>query len=164
MLPAIAFLYRSKKKAKLFANSKASISNQPFSQINNNQVNSTSMHNWGSVFKPSFPVGFLEIWTFSWIVWVVIFNHMAESATFIIAVGGIVGYLRLVENWNRWTYFLLILLFAFTILGPTDIYPREWRFWIVDTAQLKVFPVILFWGTMILHLFQCQWKNNAREE
>lgn len=101
-----------------------------------------------------FPTKFLEIWAFTWIIWVVIFNHMAESATFIIAVGGIVAYLRITPEWDKWIHIQLILLFAFTILGPTDIYPRDWRFWIVDTAQLKVFPVILFWGTMILSLIK----------
>ena len=101
-----------------------------------------------------FPTKFLEIWAFTWIIWVVIFNHMAESATFIIAVGGIVAYLRIIPEWNKWIHFQLVLLFAFTILGPTDIYPPAWRFWIVDTAQLKVFPVILFWGTMILSLIK----------
>ncbi len=106
------------------------------------------------------PVSFLEIWAFSWIVWVVIYNHMAESATFVIAVGAIVAYLRLLNHWSWWIRFQLILLFAFTILGPTDIYPPNWRFWIVDTAQLKVFPVILFWGTMILHLVNLKSHNN----
>jgi hypothetical protein len=101
-----------------------------------------------------YPSKFLEIWAFTWIIWVVIFNHMAESATFIIAVGGIIAYLRIIPEWNKWIQIQLILLFAFTILGPTDIYPPTWRFWIVDTAQLKVFPVILFWGTMILNLIK----------
>lgn len=105
-----------------------------------------------------FPKTFLEVWAFSWIVWVVIFNHMAESATFIIAVGGIVAFLRLIPEWSKWMQIQLVLLFVFTILGPTDIYPPTWRFWIVDTAQLKVFPVILFWGTMILHLFHYPWR------
>jgi hypothetical protein len=31
------------------------------------------------------------------------------------------------------------------MLGPTDIYPKEVRFWIVETAQLKAFPCILLW-------------------
>lgn len=101
-----------------------------------------------------YPSKFLEIWAYTWIIWVVIFNHMAESATFIIAVGGIIAYLRIIPEWNKWIQIQLLLLFAFTILGPTDIYPPSWRFWIVDTAQLKVFPVILFWGTMILNLIQ----------
>ena len=108
-----------------------------------------------------YPRTFLEIWAFSWIVWVVIFNHMSESATFIIAVGGIVAFLKLISEWNKWIHIQLVLLFAFTILGPTDIYPPTWRFWIVDTAQLKVFPVILFWVTMILHLFHCQWRMDS---
>ncbi len=161
ILPAILFLYSSKKRSIAMSNSSSTTLNSTDSYLTSN---TKTKNNWEFVFKPHFPGGFLEIWSFTWIIWVVIFNHMAESATFIIAVGAIVGYLRLKDSWNPWIYTMLALLFAFTLLGPTDVYPREWRFWIVDTAQLKVFPVILFWGTMILHLFQCQWKNNAWEE
>lgn len=128
-----------------------------FSQTQPNKLKQTRS-GWFTPFLyrsyPPFPAKFLEIWAFTWIIWVVIFNHMAESATFIIAVGGIVAYLRIIPAWNNWIQIQLLLLFAFTILGPTDIYPPSWRFWIVDTAQLKVFPVILFWGTMILNLIK----------
>jgi hypothetical protein len=46
---------------------------------------------------------------------------------------------------------LLIFMFLTTELGPSDIYPKELRTWIVDTAQLKVFPCILFWIAIILY-------------
>ena len=84
----------------------------------------------------------------SWVVWTVIFNHMAESATFVIAVGGISLYLLSLKKWNWVHYILIFLTVAFTELGPTDIYPVSLRFWIVETAQLKVFPCILFWILM----------------
>lgn len=93
----------------------------------------------------------------SLLLWVVIFNHMAESATYIIAVGGSLLFLFGQESEDR-TYmfqtnktlsFALLILILFTVLGPTDIYPRELRFWIVETAQLKAFPCIFLWGIMI---------------
>ncbi len=84
----------------------------------------------------------------SWVVWTVIFNHMAESATFVIAVGGISLYLLSLKKWNWVHYILIFLTVAFTELGPTDIYPVSLRIWIVETAQLKVFPCILFWILM----------------
>jgi hypothetical protein len=40
------------------------------------------------------------------------------------------------------------------MLGPTDIYPKEVRFWIVETAQLKAFPCILLWGMGLLEMFK----------
>lgn len=85
------------------------------------------------------------IYGLSWMIWVVIFNHMAESATFIIAVGAILVYLSFQENINLFHWIILLLLVVFTELGPSDIFPKYMRIWIVETAQLKVFPCILFW-------------------
>ena len=85
------------------------------------------------------------IYGFSWMIWVVIFNHMAESATYIIAVGAIMAYLALKDKLSIFHFIALFLLFFFTELGPSDLYPKYLRIWIVDTAQLKVFPCIVLW-------------------
>lgn len=84
-------------------------------------------------------------WGALWVVWSVIFNHMAESATFVIAIGGMMVYGLFEHQLSKVDILIWILVILFTILGPTDIYPVNWRIWIVETAQLKVFPVILFW-------------------
>lgn len=122
----------------------------------------------------------LERWQFffaaSWLLWMVIFNHMAESATYVIAVGGaILAFSQIFSGSNpsmevsnnsqaaqivkhylsshgTWAFGFVILL-LFTMLGPTDIYPKEIRFWIVETAQLKAFPCILLWGMVLLEMF-----------
>lgn len=88
----------------------------------------------------------------TWGVWVVIFNHMAESATFIIAVGSMVAFYLLIEKLTMIDSILLFLVLVFTVFGPTDVYPKETRFWIVETAQLKVFPMILVYGRMLHYL------------
>jgi hypothetical protein len=44
------------------------------------------------------------------------------------------------------------LLFA--VLGPTDIYPKELRYWIVETAQLKAFSVLMAYVYMMWSLFR----------
>jgi hypothetical protein len=145
----------------------------------------------------------LERWQFlfaaSWLLWMVIFNHMAESATYVIAVGGamlalsqlvardnthfgttkISGMLdgqsksidsnshsnNSVKNvgWHGYLSFqnspwilAFIIMFLFTMLGPTDIYPKEVRFWIVETAQLKAFPCILLWGLTCIEMIRCR--------
>ena len=111
----------------------------------------------------------------SWLIWMVIFNHMAESATYVIAVGGallILTYLYFAENpfdstenklglrqlMNSQTSKIwmlgFVLLILFTVLGPTDIYPKPLRFWIVETAQLKAFPCILIWVLSSLELIK----------
>jgi len=90
----------------------------------------------------------------TWGVWVVIFNHMAESATFIIAVGSIVAFYLLIDKLTQGDVFLLVMVLLFTVLGPTDIYPRSLRFWIVETSQMKVFPVILVYLRMLQYLIR----------
>lgn len=91
------------------------------------------------------------LYAMSILIWMVIFNHMAESATYIIAVGAILIALATFEKIPNILCLLLIFMFLTTELGPSDIYPKELRTWIVDTAQLKVFPCILFWIAIILH-------------
>ena len=129
------------------------------------QINSKSLERWQSLFAAS------------WLLWMVIFNHMAESATYVIAVGGAMLALsqifsgsnpsmegsnnsqaaqivkHYVSSHGSWAFGFLILL-LFTMLGPTDIYPKEVRFWIVETAQLKAFPCILLWGMGLLEMFK----------
>lgn len=144
------------------------------------QINSKSLEHWQFLFAAS------------WLLWMVIFNHMAESATYVIAVGGAmlafsqvkliniadfdsvknfqlldvqnnpidsitqsnnsvqnVGWLRHLNfQYSPWIL-AFILMFLFTMLGPTDIYPKEVRFWIIETAQLKAFPCILLWAISV---------------
>ena len=138
----------------------------------------------------------------SWLLWMVIFNHMAESATYVIAVGGAMlalSQIGLINNadfnsvknthlddvrnnpidsinqsnnsvqnvgWRRHLSFknspwiaAFIMMFLFTMLGPTDIYPKEVRFWIVETAQLKAFPCILLWGLTLIEMHRCNVGN-----
>jgi hypothetical protein len=120
----------------------------------------------------------LERWQFlfaaSWLLWMVIFNHMAESATYVIAVGGAMlafsqvkftnnAYFESAKNtqlddnrYNAPWILAFIMMFLFTMLGPTDVYPKEVRFWIVETAQLKAFPCILLWGLTCIEMMRCR--------
>jgi hypothetical protein len=92
------------------------------------------------------------VYGFSWMIWVVIFNHMAESATFIIAVGAIMAFLLVKDKISSYYLLALVLLFFLTELGPSDIYPKYIRIWIIETAQLKVFPCIVFWVLMLFEM------------
>jgi len=91
---------------------------------------------------------FIVAYSSSLIVWMVIFNHMAESATFIISVLGVFYFFASKNSLGFAELFLGLIVFAFTILGPTDIYPFEIREWIVKDLQLKVFPCIAMWVYM----------------
>lgn len=88
----------------------------------------------------------------SWLVWMVIFNHMAESATFIIAVTGVIIW-YFFSSWPFWVRTILLLpVLAFTCFGPSDIYPPHIRQLIVIDWQLKAFPCILVWVVISLEL------------
>jgi len=102
------------------------------------------------------------IYGLSWMIWVVIFNHMAESATFIIAVGAIMAFLSMRDKISIYHLLAFLLLFLLTELGPSDIYPRYMRIWIVEEAQLKVFPCVVFWIFTLLEMMNVDFKKFKR--
>lgn len=90
----------------------------------------------------------------SWLIWMVIFNHMAESATFVIAVAGVLLWFFYSPQ-PRWLKMaILIPVMLFTCFGPSDIYPPKLRELIVVDWQLKVFPCILAWVICIVELIK----------
>lgn len=91
----------------------------------------------------------------SLLLWVVLFNQMSESATYVIAVGGIVLFFsgEAIER-RRLVSIILTAVLLFTVLGPTDIYPRALRYWIVETAQLKAFAVLIAYIYMLWSLIR----------
>jgi hypothetical protein len=78
------------------------------------------------------------------LLWVVLFNHKAESPTFIIAmVGVVVWYMARPElSWRKW---LLGFAFVFTGLVSSDVFPLEWRKAFFEPYAIKVLPVALVW-------------------
>jgi hypothetical protein len=102
---------------------------------------------------------FRTIYAASWLIWLVIFNHMAESATFIIAVAGVFLWYFTVSERNYWQIVVLIPVLLFTCLGPSDIYPKAWRMLIVETWQLKVFPCMVVWVICLGQLLRFRKTN-----
>lgn len=78
------------------------------------------------------------------LLWVVIFNHKAESPTFIIAVAGVAIWYY-AQPKSTINLILLLLVFVFTCLSPTDLFPPEIRNSFVRPYQLKALPCILVW-------------------
>ncbi len=78
------------------------------------------------------------------LIWIIIFNHKAESATFIIAVSGIALWYFSQER-NYFNLTLLILAFLFTCLSPTDLFPSSVRKTFFIPYVVKVFPCIIIW-------------------
>ncbi len=80
------------------------------------------------------------------LLWVILFNHAAESPTYIIAVAGVaVWYLCQPPGSARLTYIIMGLVLLFTQLSPTDLFPLSWRRQFFEPYLVKVVPCLLVW-------------------
>lgn len=89
-------------------------------------------------------LGFRYLLLASVLIWVVIFNHKAESPTFVIAMAGVALWYVNSEK-NVLNTVLFIGAFVLTSLSPTDIFPRPIREEWVKPYVLKAVPCILVW-------------------
>jgi hypothetical protein len=79
------------------------------------------------------------------LVWIVIFNHKAESPTFVIAVAGVAIW-GFYQQSNPWHWALFLFALVFTQLSPTDLFPAGVREHWVSPYVLKAVPCILIWA------------------
>lgn len=96
----------------------------------------------------------------AWLIWVVIFNHKAESPTFIIAMcGAALWYLPLEKpNWNE--KLLIGAAFIFASIAPTDLFPRFiYNQWIQPFA-IKAVPFILIWAVLMTDIFRHEQRTH----
>lgn len=82
------------------------------------------------------------------LIWVVIFNHKAESPTYIIAMSGVALWFVKCEK-NMINTVLFTLAYLFTTLSPTDLFPEYLRVNVVEPYVLKALPCILIWLKII---------------
>ncbi len=105
--------------------------------------------------RPMFRLLFLA----SILVWMVVFNHMAESATYFIAMCG-VGIWYFARPRGRLEGVLLGLAFLFTSMSPR--FPG----WMIDAIVrpyvLKAVPCILIWFAIIRELAWLEGEEPAR--
>jgi len=80
----------------------------------------------------------------SLLIWLVIFNHKAESPTYIIAMSG-AGLWFFSQKLSRVNIFLAGLAFILTSLSPTDLFPKVVRDSMIIPYQLKALPCVLIW-------------------
>lgn len=85
------------------------------------------------------------------LVWVIIFNHKAESPTYIIAVTG-VGIWYFAQKRNAIRTALLWFVLVFTCLSHTDLFPPAVRTQIVYPYFIKAFPCIVVWCIMMTEM------------
>ena len=96
------------------------------------------------------------------LIWVVIFNHKAESPTYIIAATGVAIWFFSQEQKMENTV-LLVLVFIFTILSPTDFFPRFLRDAYVGPYVLKAVPCILIWAKITYDLITYKNDDNIEQ-
>lgn len=105
-------------------------------------LNTQAYADWG------FRLGLLS----SVLMWVIIFNHKAETATFVIAVCGCA--LWYATSQGTWLDTALILAVALgTCLSPTALVPLGWRKAFFKPYALEVVPVIGTWIKLNYDLF-----------
>jgi hypothetical protein len=101
------------------------------------------------------PLGYWQRWrethyrrlyVSSILIFVVIFNQMAESPTFIIPVVGFVFWFLHYRRSTPLAWPLFVLVALFTSLSATDIYPHFIRDGVFDTYKIKAVPMILAWA------------------
>lgn len=85
------------------------------------------------------------------LIWLVIFNHMAESPTFIIAVTGVAVWFSARKR-DTAGIVLLVLVFLLSCLSLTDLVPREFRTAIVIPYAIKAAPCIFVWLLLVLEM------------
>lgn len=86
------------------------------------------------------------------LLWVVVFNHKAESPTFVIAVAGVGLWWGLQTDRSWPDLMLLYSVVLLTVLSPTDLFPRFLRKAYVVPYVLKAVPCIFVWGRLTYEL------------
>lgn len=100
-----------------------------------------------------------RLWVMAYIlIWVVIFNHKAESPTFIIAVSG-VGIWYFSQQRKTMNLILLILTFLFTVLSPTDLFPAIIREEFVNPYSLMALPCFLVWIKLLFDFLRLDFNE-----
>jgi hypothetical protein len=87
------------------------------------------------------------------LIWVVIFNHKAESPTFIIAATGVAVW-YFVQKRNIINMILIVLTFLFTVLSPTDLFPSGIRETFVKPYSIMALPCLLVWSKILFDIIR----------
>lgn len=82
------------------------------------------------------------------LIWIVIFNHKAESPTFIIAMTGVALWFFNGEK-NPMNIVLLALALLLVSFSSTDLFPSNLRKGFIQPYAMKALPCILIWTKII---------------
>lgn len=92
------------------------------------------------------------------LIWIIIFNHKAESPTFIVAMIGIcIWYFA--SPFSRTNLALFLFAFILTSLSATDLFPKFIRVTYVKPYALKALPCVMIWVKIVYDMV----RYNASE-
>jgi len=97
------------------------------------------------------------------LLWVIIFNHKAESPTFIIAMAGVALWFINGEK-NVLNIVLFVSALIFTSLSPTDLFPKFLRDGYIEQFMLKVLPCILIWLKIVYDMLVLKTVNTEKSK
>lgn len=92
---------------------------------------------WG---LPRFRLLFLA----SVLLFCVLFNHKAESPSFVVALAGVGIWFAVCER-RAMDWALLALVFVGTVLSSSDAMPKAWQQSFFEPYRLKTVPVLIVW-------------------
>ena len=99
-------------------------------------------------------------WLCSLLVFSVIFNHQAESASFVVASTGVaIWYVTGSSHWSRTTLLGLVLAFEtlpHAFFAPTDLYKH-----VIEPNALDAVPCLLVWLVIQYELWR--WPRSSDE-
>lgn len=95
------------------------------------------------------------------LLWIVVFNPKAESPTYNIAVTGAALWYVFSPK-AGWRTLLLAIIFIFTCLSPTDLFPSEAKGFF-GAYTIKAVPCIAVWLVALWDLLQTRPNTFARE-
>jgi len=93
------------------------------------------------------------------LVFCVIFNHLAESPTFVVALTGVGIWFAAIQRPSRWEWGLLGVIVLFTILASSDLMPQQIQRDFFDRYRFKTVPLIALW----IELQRRLWFPRVRE-
>jgi hypothetical protein len=108
---------------------------------------------WGI---PRFRLLFLA----SVLMFCVLFNHKAESPSFVVALAGIaIWFVAAPANPARWGVLAIVMIA--TVLSSSDAMPKALQEGVFEPYRVKTLPVLLVWLLTQAELWTSSWRQNA---
>lgn len=93
-------------------------------------------------------------------LFIIVFNKMAESPTYVLAVTGVALWWVTLDTPSQLDKILLALVIIFTSLSPTDIFPQVVQKQVFQPYSVKAIACLLVWGRVQYQI----WTQPAKTE